>query len=86
MNIGYVAFKCTESPRSVLMVHKHNARDGEVDDCGVLLHKEVVLGESFNAENEVWRKLGQLKPLEKIFLVGFVLLQESETPCDIFYF
>lgn len=86
MNIDYVAFKCTESPGFVLIKHKRNARDGEVDDCGVLLHKEVILGESFNAENEVWRKFGQLKPFEKILLVGFVLLQESETPCDILYF
>lgn len=78
MNIDYFAFKCTESHRFVLMVHKRNVRDGEVDDRRVLLHKEVVLGESFNAENEVWRKFGQLKPFKEILLVGFVLLQQSK--------
>lgn len=64
---------------------EQHVRDGEVDDCGVLLHKKVVLGESFNAEDEVWGKFGQLKPFEKILLVGFVLLQEEEVHCNIMH-
>lgn len=67
------------------MVNELHIRDWEVDNCWVLLHKEVVLGESFNAENEVWRKFGQLKPFEKILLVCFVLLQENKMLCDIFH-
>lgn len=61
-------------PIVVLKVREQHIRDGEVDDCRVLFNEEVVLGESFNAENEVRRKFGQLKPFEKILLVGFVLL------------
>lgn len=86
-NTDDVTFKCTHiSPILVLKVREQHIRDGEVDDCGVFLHKEVVLGESLNAENEVWRKFGQLKPFEKILLVGFVFLQESKMHCDSLHF
>lgn len=82
-----VAFKRAHiSSTFVLKVGEQRIRDGEVDDCRVLLHKEVVLGESFNAENEVRRQFGQLKPFEKILLVGFVFLRESEMHLDIFIF
>lgn len=56
-----------------------HSRDGEVDDGGVLLHKEVILGESFDAKDEVRRQFGQLEPLEEVLLVGFVLLRGHET-------
>lgn len=54
-------------------------RDREVDNCGVLFHKKVVLGESFDAKDEVRRQFGQLEPFEKILFVGFVFLDENET-------
>lgn len=53
---------------------KRDLRDREVDNCGVLFHKKVVLGESFDAKDEVWGQLGQLEPFEKILFVGFVFL------------
>lgn len=53
-------------------------RDGEIDNRGVLFHKEVVLGESFDAKDEVRRQFGQLEPFEKILFVGFVLLDVNE--------
>lgn len=74
MNTNNFTIKCTELPVFALKVREQHIRDREVDNCRVLLHEEVVLGESFNAENEIWRKFGQLKPFEKILLVGFVLL------------
>lgn len=49
-------------------------RDGEIDNCWVLFHKEVVLGESFDAKDEVRRQFGELEPFQKILLVGFVFL------------
>ena len=33
--------------------------DGEVDNGGVLLHKEVVLGEALDVQNQVGRQLGE---------------------------
>ena len=56
-----------------------NLRDGEVDNGGVLLHKEVVLGEALDAEDQVGGQFGQLELLEEILFVGFVLLQERDT-------
>lgn len=81
INIDNVATKSTEC-----LCLLNSLRDGEVDDCRVLFHEEVVLGESFNAKNEVWRKFGQLKPFEKVLLVGFVLLQDSQMDSDILHF
>lgn len=49
-------------------------RDGEVDDGWVLLDKEVVLCESFDAEDEVWGKFGELEFFQEVFFVGLVLL------------
>ena len=60
-------------------VYEEHLRDGEVDNCGVLFHKEVVLGESFDTKDEVWRQFGQLEPFEKILFVGFVFLNVNET-------
>lgn len=60
-------------------IYPQHLRDGEVDDCGVLLHEEVVLGESFDAKDEVRRQFGQLEPFEEILFVGFVLLNVDET-------
>ena len=57
-----------------LVVHEHHLRDREVHDCWVLFHKKVVLGESFDAKDEVRRKFGQLEPFEKVLFVGFVFL------------
>lgn len=57
-------------------------RDGEIDNGRVFLHKEVVLGESFDAEDEVWRQFGQLEPFEKILFVGFVLLKANDIEMD----
>lgn len=54
-------------------------RDREVDNCGVLFYKEVVLGESFDAKDEVRGQFGQLEPFEKILFVGFVFLNVNET-------
>ena len=59
-------------------MNEWHLRDGEVDNRGVLFHKEVVLGESFDAKHEVRRKFGQLEPFEKILFVGFVLLNVNE--------
>lgn len=59
--------------------YEEHLRDGEVDNSGVLLHKEVVLGESFDAKNEVRRQFGQLEPFEEILLVGFVFLGNKGT-------
>ena len=59
--------------------HMRNLRDGEIDNGGVLFHKEVVLGEAFDAKDQIGRQFGQLEPLEKILFVGFVLLQEGNT-------
>lgn len=58
-------------------------RDGEIDNGGVLLHKEVVLGEALDAEDQIGRQLHQLEPLQEVLLVGFVLLREGSTdrPC-----
>lgn len=69
-----------------LTVYEKHLRDREVDDCGVLFHKEVVLGESFDAKDEVRRQFGQLEPFEKILFVGFVFLNanESKVCTDIF--
>ena len=50
-------------------------RNGKVDNGRILLHKEVVLGESFDAEDEIWRQFGQLEFFEKILFVGFVFLK-----------
>ena len=63
--------------------HMGNLRDGEVDNGGVFLHKEVVLGEALDAEYQVGGQFGQLEFLEEILFVCFVLLQEREThrPC-----
>lgn len=61
------------------MVYEHHLRDGEVDDGGVLFHKEVVLRESFDAKDEVRRQFGQLEPFEKILFVGFVFLNANKT-------
>lgn len=61
------------------MVYEHHLRDGEVDNGGVLFHKEVVLGESFDAKDEVRRQFGQLEPFEKILFVGFVFLNANKT-------
>jgi len=65
--------------RSCRYIYSQHLRDGEVDDCGVLLHEEVVLGESFDAKDEVRRQFGQLEPFEEILFVGFVLLNVDET-------
>lgn len=54
-------------------------RDGKVDDGGVLLHKEVVLGEPLDAEDEIGRQLEQLEPFEEILFVGFILLKENRS-------
>lgn len=62
-----------------LTVYEKHLRDREVDDCGVLFHKEVVLGESFDAKDEVRRQFGQLEPFEKILFVGFVFLNANES-------
>lgn len=61
------------------MAPEQHLRDRKVDDCGVFLHKEVVLCESFDAKDEIWRQLGQLEPFEKILFVGFVFLNVNET-------
>lgn len=63
----------------VLRRLKKHLRDREVDNCGVFLHKEVVLGESFDAKDEVWRQFGQLEPFQKILFVGFVFLNVYDT-------
>lgn len=60
-------------------VYEQHLRDWEVDNCGVLFHKEVVLGESFDTKDEVRRQFGQLEPFEKILFVGFVFLNVNET-------
>lgn len=64
--------------KSLVMLDPH-LRDRKVDYCGVLFHKEVVLGESFNAKDEIWRQFGQLEPFEEVLLVGFVFLNVNET-------
>lgn len=52
-----------------------HSRDGEVHNGGVLLHKKIVLGEPLDAEDEVRGQLGELKALQEVLLVGFVLLK-----------
>lgn len=60
-------------------------RDGEIDNSWVLLHKEVVLGESFDAKDEVRRQFGELEPFQEILFVGFVFLSADATkPSRIF--
>lgn len=54
-------------------------RDGEIDNCWVLFHKEVVLGESFDAKDEVRRQFGELEPFQEILFVGFVFLSVNQT-------
>lgn len=56
------------------MYEKHS-RDWKIDNCWIFFHKEVVLGESFDAKDEVRWQLGQLEPFEKILFVGFVFLR-----------
>lgn len=51
-----------------------NIRYREVDNRWVFFHKEVVLGESFDAKDEVRWQLGQLEPFEEILFVGFIFL------------
>lgn len=58
---------------------EEHLRDGEVDNCGILFHKEVVLGESFDAKDEVRRQFGQLELFQKVLFVGFVFLHVYET-------
>lgn len=60
--------------KATFWIHEWHLRYREVDNCGVLFHKEVVLGESFDAKDEVRRQFGQLEPFEKILFVGFVFL------------
>lgn len=60
-------------------VCNNHLRDGEVDNGGVLLHKEVVLGEPLDAEDEIGRQLEQLEPFEEILFVGFILLKENRS-------
>lgn len=55
-------------------ISEGDSRDREVHNGGVLLHKEVILGESLDAEDEVGWQFGQLEPLKEVFLVCFVLL------------
>lgn len=50
-------------------------RDGEVDNGGILFHKEVVLGEPLDAENKVRRQLGELEALQEVLFVGLVFLK-----------
>lgn len=60
-------------------------RDGEIDNSWVLLHEEVVLGESFDAKDEVRRQFGELEPFQEILFVGFVFLSADATkPSRIF--
>lgn len=58
---------------------KELLRDGEIDNCWVLFHKEVVLGKSFDAKDEVRRQLGELEPFQEILFVGFVFLSVDAT-------
>lgn len=58
-------------------VCNNHLRDGEVDNGGVLLHKEVVLGEPLNAEDEIGGQLEQLEPLQEILFVCFILLKAN---------
>lgn len=55
-----------------------NIRDWKVDNGGVLLHKEIVLGEPLDAEDKVRRQLGELEALEEVLLIGFVFLKEKK--------
>lgn len=58
---------------------KELLRDGEIDNCWVLFHKEVVLGEPFDAKDEVRRQFCELEPFQEILFVGFVFLKENQT-------
>lgn len=67
-------------------VYKDHLRDGEIDNRWVLFHKEVVLGESFDAKDEVRRQFGELEPFKKILFVGFVFLDVNKTKKRDFLF
>lgn len=37
---------------------RKHSRDGKIDDGGILFNKKVILGESLDVEDKVWRKSG----------------------------
>lgn len=51
--------------------------DGEVDDGGVLLRKEGIVGESLDLHNEVLGQFRYLKLLHKQVLMCLVLLRRA---------
>ena len=55
-------------------ISKFNTFDWKVDNSRVLLHKEGVLGEPLDVEDDEAGQLDQLKLLEEVVLVGLVLL------------
>lgn len=57
---------------------RSNSRNREVDNCGILLHKEVVLSESLDTKDEIWRQLGELEALQKILFVSLIFLEREE--------
>lgn len=76
---GAIVNQDTSSVPQTGGVRKELLRDGEVDNCWVLLHEEVVLGESFDAKDEVRRQFGELEPFQEILFVGFVFLSVDAT-------
>ena len=58
-------YNAAEPPKSHL--------DGKVDDGGVFLHEEGVLGEALDAEDQVGRQARQFEPLDDLLFVGLVL-------------
>lgn len=61
------------------VLSEDDSRNRKVDNGGVFLNEEVVLGKSFDAEDEIGGKFGQLESLEEVFFVGLVLLWTVKT-------
>lgn len=70
--IGGVLVHCLHLFRQVFsQIHIRNRK---VDNSWILLHKEIVLSESLNTKDEIWRQLGELEALQKVLLVSLIFL------------